>query len=58
MKSKPATGKSGSYRNEEQMRELEGQLKKWASSRMRENYEDFERLLQAKNGEIKALISA
>ena len=33
-------------------------MKKWASARMRENYEDFERLLTAKNSEVKALIDA
>ena len=33
-------------------------MKKWATGRMRENYEDFERLLAAKNAEIRALISS
>jgi hypothetical protein len=34
--------------------ERENALKKWAVQRMRDNYDDFERLLGAKLGEIKA----
>ena len=37
--------------------EREAALKKWAMKNMRDNYEDFERLMGAKLNEIKALIS-
>ena len=56
---KPGTsGTERSARNDGKIRELEGALKKWATSRMRENYEDFERLLTAKNAEVRALITS
>ena len=38
------------------MKMLEAQLKKWSNSKMREIYGDFERLMEAKNGELRALI--
>ena len=42
--------------DEESMKMLEAQLKKWSSTKMREIYGDFERLMEAKNGELRALI--
>ena len=37
--------------------EREAALKKWAMKNMRDNYDDFERLMGAKLNEIKALIA-
>lgn len=38
--------------------EKEQALKEWAMAQMKANYDDFERLLTAKNNELKALIAA
>ena len=38
------------------MKQLEAQLKKWSTSKMRAIFQDFERLVEAKNGELRALI--
>ena len=35
---------------------MEVQLKKWSTSKMKDIFLDFERLLEAKNGELRALI--